>query len=127
MEKLAGAAGKGGTVLTGDAGDAEFLRAALRGADAVFALLPPDVHAADYRRQQDEQGEAIVAAIRDSGLRHVVFLSSVGADLAEAASASGCRSDSDFHCAGFADLRGARRARLVAAVERLQFFPSPAA
>jgi uncharacterized protein YbjT (DUF2867 family) len=82
-EKLAGLAGKGATVLTGDAGDTAFLTAAFSGADAAFVLLPPDVRAADYRRQQDEQGEAIVAATQGSGLRHVVFLSSLGADLAD--------------------------------------------
>jgi uncharacterized protein YbjT (DUF2867 family) len=82
-DKLARLAGRGATVLTGDAGDALFLTAALRGADAAFLLLPPDVRAADYRRQQDEHGEAMVAAIRDSGLSHVVFLSSLGADVVE--------------------------------------------
>ena len=82
-EKLKDVAGKGATVLTGDAGDAAFLTEAFRGADAAFTLLPPDVLAADYRKQQDAQGEAIATAIRDSGLRHVVFLSSVGGDLAE--------------------------------------------
>ena len=41
------------------------------------------MRAADYRKQQDAQGEATATAIRDSGLRHVVFLSSVGGDLAE--------------------------------------------
>jgi uncharacterized protein YbjT (DUF2867 family) len=82
-EKLAGLAGRGATVLTGDAGDAVFLTKAFRDADAAFTLLPPDLHATDLRRQADAQGVAIVTAIRDSGLRHVVFLSSVGADLAE--------------------------------------------
>jgi uncharacterized protein YbjT (DUF2867 family) len=82
-EKLAGLAGRGAVPLTGDAGDAAFLSTAFRGADAALTLLPPDVHATDYRRQQDLQGEAIVTAIRDSGLRHVVFLSSIGADLGE--------------------------------------------
>jgi uncharacterized protein YbjT (DUF2867 family) len=82
-EKLASVAARGATVLTGDAGDAAFLTKAFRGADAAFTLLPPDAHAYDYRRQQDTQGEAIVTAIRDSGLRHVVFLSSVGADREE--------------------------------------------
>jgi uncharacterized protein YbjT (DUF2867 family) len=76
-------AGRGASVLTGDAGDAGFLTKAFRDADAAFTLLPPDVRASDYRRQQDAQGEAIATAIRDSGLRHVVFLSSLGADLAE--------------------------------------------
>jgi uncharacterized protein YbjT (DUF2867 family) len=83
VEKLERVAGKGATVLTGGADDAVFLTDAFRGADAAFTLLPPDVRAADYRRQQDGQGEAIAAAIRNSGLRYVVFLSSLGADLAE--------------------------------------------
>jgi uncharacterized protein YbjT (DUF2867 family) len=82
-EKLAGLAGRGASVLTGDAGDAGFLTKAFRGADAAFTLLPPDVLASNYRRQQDAQGEAIATAIRESGLRHVVFLSSLGGELAE--------------------------------------------
>jgi uncharacterized protein YbjT (DUF2867 family) len=69
-------------VLTGDASDVRFLTEAFRGADAVLTLLPEDLHAADFRKQ-DAQGEAIANAIRDSGVRHVVFLSSVGAELAE--------------------------------------------
>jgi uncharacterized protein YbjT (DUF2867 family) len=83
VEKLAGVAGKGATVLTGDAADVTFLTEAFRGADAAFTLLAEDVHAADLRKQQDAQGEAIVTPVRNSGLRHVVFLSSVGADVAE--------------------------------------------
>jgi uncharacterized protein YbjT (DUF2867 family) len=83
VEKLAGAASKGATVLGGDAADASFLTEAFRGAEAAFVLLPPDVRAVDYRRQQDEQGEAIASAISGSALRYVVFLSSLGADLAE--------------------------------------------
>jgi uncharacterized protein YbjT (DUF2867 family) len=82
-EKLARVASKDATVLTGDAGDAAFLTAAFREADAAFTLIPPDVHASDYRRQQDVQGEAIVTAIRDSGLRYIVFLSSLGGELRE--------------------------------------------
>ena len=82
-DKLASAAGRGASVLTGDAGDTSFLAKTFQGADAAFTLLPPDVHATDYRRLQDAQGEAIAGAIRDSGLRHVVFLSSMGADLAD--------------------------------------------
>jgi uncharacterized protein YbjT (DUF2867 family) len=82
-ERLAGVASRGASVVTGDAGDAGFLTNAFRDADAVFTLLPPDVRASDYRRQQDAQGEAIATAIRESGLRHVVFLSSLGGDLAE--------------------------------------------
>jgi uncharacterized protein YbjT (DUF2867 family) len=83
VAKLASVAAKGATVLTGDAGDVLFLTRAFRGAEAAFVMLPPDPKAADYRRQQDEQGEAIARAIRDSGVGYVVFLSSLGADQAE--------------------------------------------
>jgi uncharacterized protein YbjT (DUF2867 family) len=69
-------------VLAGDTNDAAFLTKAFRGADAVYTLLPTDPHAPDYRAEQDRQGEAIVKAIRDSGVRYVVALSSLGADLA---------------------------------------------
>jgi uncharacterized protein YbjT (DUF2867 family) len=79
-EKLVGLGSQGGDVLTGDAGDAAFLTKAFQGSDSVYTLLPPDAQSPDYRKQQDEEGEAIIQAIRDSGVRHVVFLSSIGAD-----------------------------------------------
>ena len=81
--KLAGLERKGAEVLTGDAADAAFLAGACRGADAVYTLLPPDPQSQDLRRKWDQQGEAMVTAIRASGVRFVVFLSSVGADLQE--------------------------------------------
>jgi uncharacterized protein YbjT (DUF2867 family) len=73
----------GAEVLIGDAADAAFLTGVFRGADAVYTLLPPDPQSPDLRKKWDQQGEAIVKAIRDSGVRYVVFLSSVGADLPE--------------------------------------------
>lgn len=73
----------GAEVLVGDANDVAFLTNALRGADAVYTLLPTDPRAVDYRAEQDRQGEAIVEAIRHSGIKYVVALSSLGADLNE--------------------------------------------
>ena len=67
----------------GDTNDAAFLTKGFRGADAVYTLLPTDPRAPDFRAEQDRQGEAIVKAIRESGVRYVVALSSVGADLSE--------------------------------------------
>ena len=78
QEKLA--ALTGAEAFAGDASDAASLTRAFRGADAVFALLPPDLQSTDYRALQDRQGQAIAQAVRDSGVRFVVFLSSVGAD-----------------------------------------------
>ena len=79
--KLAELKRAGAEVLPGDTNDAAFLTKAFRGADAVYTLLPTDARAPDYRAEQDRQGEAIEKAIRDSGVRYVVALSSVGADL----------------------------------------------
>jgi len=79
--KLAQLRRAGAGVLSGDTADAAFLARAFGGADAVYTLLPTDRRAPDYRAEQDRQGEAIVKAIRESGVRYVVALSSLGADL----------------------------------------------
>jgi len=78
--KLAELKRAGAEVVNGDTNDAVFLTKAFRGADAVYTLLPTDPRAADYRAEQDRQGEAIAKAIRESGVRYVVALSSMGAD-----------------------------------------------
>ncbi len=80
-EKLQALAAKGAEVQTGDAADARFLTTAFRGADGIFALSPPDPQSRDYRGLQDRMGEALVKALRESGARRVVCLSSVGAAL----------------------------------------------
>ncbi len=79
--KLAELKHKGAEMLVGDANDAAFLARAFRGADAVYALLAADATAPDYRAAQDRMGEAIVKALRESGVRHVVALSSLGAEV----------------------------------------------
>jgi uncharacterized protein YbjT (DUF2867 family) len=81
--KLAVLKSAGAEALSGDTTDAAFLAKAFRGADAVYTLLPTDRRSSDYRAEQDRQGEAIVKAIRESGVRYVVALSSLGADLSE--------------------------------------------
>ena len=73
----------GAEVMVGDTNDAGFLTNAFRGADAAYTLLPTDPSAADYRAEQDRQGETIVKAIRESGVKYVVALSSLGADRSE--------------------------------------------
>jgi uncharacterized protein YbjT (DUF2867 family) len=81
--KLAALKDKGAEVQFGDGMDAAYLADAFRGSDAVYTLLPPDPQAPDFRAKQDRQGEAITEAVRRSGVRHVVFLSSIGANLPE--------------------------------------------
>ena len=81
--RLADLQNAGAEVMVGDTTDIAFLTNAFRGADAVYTLLPTDPRNGDYRVQQDRQGEAIVNAIRRSGVKYVVALSSLGADLNE--------------------------------------------
>ncbi|MDM0050118.1 NmrA family NAD(P)-binding protein [Variovorax sp. J22R115] len=82
--KLAALRSAGAEVRTGDVADAGFLAEAFRGADAAYTLLATDRHAPDYAERQAREGEAIAGAVRDSGVSHVVALSSLGANLHEA-------------------------------------------
>lgn len=81
-QKLAELAELGADTLAGDVRDGEHLARAFAGADAVYTLTAFDPTLPDYHADQDVRGEAIVAAIRASGVRHVVALSSIGAELA---------------------------------------------
>jgi uncharacterized protein YbjT (DUF2867 family) len=78
---LAELAAAGAEPRTGDAADAAFLTESFRGADAVHTMLPYSPTAPDFRAEQARLGEAIVTAIRDSGVRKVVAQSSLGAEL----------------------------------------------
>jgi uncharacterized protein YbjT (DUF2867 family) len=78
-DKLADFAKQGAEVQAGDASDAAYLARAFRGADAVYTLIPPNPTAPDFPAYQDRIGEATARAIRESGVKHVLFLSSVGA------------------------------------------------
>ena len=78
---LAALAAAGAETWAGDAAEAEFLTHAFLGADAVHTLLPYDPTSADFRAEQQRLGEAIVAAVEGAGVRRVVALSSIGADV----------------------------------------------
>jgi uncharacterized protein YbjT (DUF2867 family) len=70
---------RGAEVAVADLGDADALTEALRGAQGAYLLIPPNMAAPDFRAYQKATGEAIVEAVRRSGVPHVAFLSSVGA------------------------------------------------
>ncbi len=74
--KLAGA-----EIAIGDIGNADFLAGAFKDADAVYAMIPPNYSAVDMGAFQDRVGEAIVGAIKASGVKRVAHLSSIGAHL----------------------------------------------
>ena len=80
VEKGKALAGKGAQLLVGELGDVAFLTGALRGADGAFLLLPPENSAPDVRAVQDRVARAQATAVAESGVRHVVVLSSWGAE-----------------------------------------------
>src|SRR5271155_5487452 len=70
---------KGAEAFTADLSDAAALTKALSGARAAYLLLPPIVS----RVEQGQQSDAIAKAVKDSGLRYAVHLSSYGAHVPE--------------------------------------------
>lgn len=63
--------------------DTASLTKAFSGADAVFAMIPPNYTASDFRAYQNMMGASIAEALQKAGVKHVVNLSSQGADLNE--------------------------------------------
>ena len=72
----------GAEVAIGALEDRAFLASALKGASGFFTLLPPNYQAVDFFGTQKSTADAIAGAVKDSGVAHVVMLSSIGADLA---------------------------------------------
>lgn len=82
-ERLKSFVDHGAEAAVGDISDAVFLTNTFKGADAVFAMIPPNYTTDNFRGFYNEIGANIVKAIQASGVEHVVFLSSLGAHLAE--------------------------------------------
>jgi len=72
---------RGAEPAVGDLLDVKFLSEAFSGATAVFAMIPPNYGARDFRSYQGIVGNSIATAIDNAGVTHVVNLSSQGADL----------------------------------------------
>ncbi len=82
-QSLAALKEAGAETAIGDLTDLDFLTGALRGAEAVYTMIPPNYTAPDMQADQDRLGEAIAKAIAAAGVTKVVNLSSTGAHLAE--------------------------------------------
>lgn len=72
---------RGALVAIASLEDAELMADALIGADGFFTLLPFDVTSGSPMDQEDRLVGALTAAVRRSGVGHVVLLSSHGAEL----------------------------------------------
>lgn len=79
--KLASLAAKGAEIRAGDLLDTDFVTEAFRGADAVFAIIPPDPAAEDIRADQHKIAQSICDALKNAGTKRVVALSSAGGSL----------------------------------------------
>jgi uncharacterized protein YbjT (DUF2867 family) len=71
---------KGAEPFVAELTDGATVTKALSGAKAVYALIPPNIGAADPRAFQERISDAVTAAIQKNGVKYVVMLSSVGAD-----------------------------------------------
>src|ERR1019366_5527975 len=79
-DRLQSLAAKGAEVSVADATDAPAPTKALRGADAAYVLVPPELSGSNYRAFQDRVSDAIAASVENAGVKNVVSLSSIGAD-----------------------------------------------
>jgi uncharacterized protein YbjT (DUF2867 family) len=70
---------KGAEAFTANVSDAAALTKAFSGADAAYLMLPP----VTSREDQERQSDAIAKAVKESGLRYAVHLSSYGAHIPE--------------------------------------------
>jgi uncharacterized protein YbjT (DUF2867 family) len=74
-------AGRGAEVAVGSLDDPRFMADALRGARGFFTLLPENVPPDDFHGARRRMADAMVAAVKDSGVPHVVMLSAIAAVL----------------------------------------------
>jgi uncharacterized protein YbjT (DUF2867 family) len=72
---------KGAEVAVAQLGDAAAMTKALTGAKGTYLLLPPRFDVEDMIAAQRPVADALAEAVRKSGVPHVVFLSSFGAEL----------------------------------------------
>lgn len=74
-------AAQGAEVFIGDVTDSAAVTRALQEADSAYVMVPPDLTSNDPLGHYDRVGEAIAVAVRNSKVKNVVALSSIGAHL----------------------------------------------
>lgn len=71
----------GAKAAVGSVSDAEFLSKTFEGADALFAMTPPNMGGVNIIQNTTDAGSAFAKAIQTANIKRVVMLSSIGADL----------------------------------------------
>ena len=79
-ERLQSFVARGAEAFVADLSDQAAVKQAFAGANAVYAMIPPDVASPDFRAEQRRVTAAIAAALEQAGIEHAVTLSSIGAD-----------------------------------------------
>jgi uncharacterized protein YbjT (DUF2867 family) len=79
-ERLNSLVSLGAEPFVGDIADKETAARAFKGGQAAYVMVPPDLANPDYGEYQDNVIEAIAAAIEKATPKHIVVLSSIGAD-----------------------------------------------
>lgn len=82
-EKLERFKQKGAEVFVGDVADAAAMTRAFADADAAYLMIPPNMKAENLATHQDSVINALSTAVEKAGVKHVVLLSSIGADKAD--------------------------------------------
>jgi uncharacterized protein YbjT (DUF2867 family) len=73
----------GAEIAVGDSSDTQFLTNAFTGATAVLLIIPSKIDAEDLKAYQDEIGEAQFEAIKKSGVKNIIFVSSQGGHIVD--------------------------------------------
>ncbi|OQP45156.1 NAD-dependent dehydratase [Niastella yeongjuensis] len=73
----------GAKAAIGSVSDVAFLTNAFKGADVIYTMVPPNWTVNNYRQYIRETGNNLREAIKASGVKRVVNLSSIGAHLSE--------------------------------------------
>lgn len=80
-ERVAAIETLGAKAAVGSVNDLDFLKSAFTGADAVFAMTPPNLGGSNVVANTTAAGSALAKAIEEAKVKRVVMLSSIGADL----------------------------------------------
>jgi len=71
----------GAKAAIGSIADVDFLAQIFASADVVYTMIPPNFSAANYRKYVGDSGKNYAEAIKKAGVKRIVNLSSIGADI----------------------------------------------
>ncbi len=71
----------GAKAAIGSIADVDFLGQTFTGADAVYTMIPPNFAATNYRQYVGDSAKSYAEAIKKAGIKRIVNLSSIGADI----------------------------------------------